>query len=81
MLSKLAFLYIFNLALLVAYAHYIISVSYTHLDVYKRQLINNAGVGFYALHEELNPVKISQMVRTNLEAPMIDVYKRQQEVC
>lgn len=34
-------------------------------------LINNAGVGFYALHEELNPVKISQMVRTNLEAPMI----------
>ena len=34
-------------------------------------LINNAGVGFYSLHEELNPVKISQMVRTNLEAPMI----------
>ena len=34
-------------------------------------LINNAGVGYYALHEELNPVKISQMVRTNLEAPMI----------
>ena len=34
-------------------------------------LINNAGVGFYALHEELNPVKISQMVRINLEAPMI----------
>lgn len=34
-------------------------------------LINNAGVGFYDLHEELNPVKISQMVRTNLEAPMI----------
>ena len=38
-------------------------------DIYL--LINNAGVGFYALHEELNPVKISQMVRTNLEAPMI----------
>lgn len=34
-------------------------------------LINNAGVGYYSLHEELNPVKISQMVRTNLEAPMI----------
>lgn len=34
-------------------------------------LINNAGVGFYSLHEELNPVKISQMVRTNLEAPMV----------
>ena len=30
-------------------------------------LINNAGVGFYALHEELNPVKISQMVRTKNE--------------
>ncbi len=34
-------------------------------------LINNAGVGYYGLHEELNPQKISQMVRTNLEAPMI----------
>lgn len=34
-------------------------------------LINNAGVGYYGLHEELSPQKISQMVRTNLEAPMI----------
>lgn len=34
-------------------------------------LINNAGVGYYGLHEEMNPQKISQMVRTNLEAPMI----------
>ena len=34
-------------------------------------LINNAGVGYYGIHEELNPQKISQMVRTNLEAPMI----------
>ncbi|MFQ9894677.1 MAG: hypothetical protein ACLRWA_00310 [Lachnospira sp.] len=29
------------------------------------------GVGYYGLHEELNPKKIQKMVRTNLEAPMI----------
>ena len=34
-------------------------------------LVNNAGVGYYGLHEELNPAKIKEMVRTNLEAPMI----------
>lgn len=34
-------------------------------------LVNNAGVGFYGLHEELNANKIKQLVRTNLEAPMI----------
>ena len=34
-------------------------------------LVNNAGVGYYGLHEELNPQKIQQMVRTNLEVPMI----------
>ena len=34
-------------------------------------LVNNAGVGYYGLHEELNPSKISRMVRTNLEVPMI----------
>lgn len=34
-------------------------------------LINNAGVGFYGPHETLNSTKIQQMVRTNLEAPMI----------
>lgn len=34
-------------------------------------LVNNAGVGFYGLHEEINAAKISKMVRTNLEAPMI----------
>lgn len=34
-------------------------------------LVNNAGVGFYGLHEELNPKKIMELVRTNLEAPMI----------
>lgn len=36
-----------------------------------RILVNNAGVGYYGLHEELNPDKIKRMVRTNLEAPMI----------
>ena len=34
-------------------------------------LVNNAGVGYYGLHEELNPNRIREMVRTNLEAPMI----------
>lgn len=36
-----------------------------------RVLVNNAGAGYYGLHEELNPKKIQEMVRTNLEAPMI----------
>ena len=36
-----------------------------------RVLINNAGVGYYGLHEQLNPGKIREMVRVNLEAPMI----------
>lgn len=34
-------------------------------------LVNNAGVGYYGLHEELNVKKIKEMVRTNLEVPMI----------
>lgn len=34
-------------------------------------LVNNAGVGYYGLHEELNVLKIQTMVRTNLEVPMI----------
>lgn len=34
-------------------------------------LVNNAGVGYYGLHEELSPVKMKELVRTNLEAPMI----------
>jgi short-subunit dehydrogenase len=38
-----------------------------HLSV----LVNNAGTAYYGLHEELNARKIRQMVRTNLEAPMI----------
>ena len=36
-----------------------------------KEIDNNAGVGYYGLHEELNPKKIQKMVRTNLEAPMI----------
>lgn len=36
-----------------------------------RVLVNNAGVGYYGLHEELSPAKIKKLVRTNLEAPMI----------
>ncbi len=34
-------------------------------------LVNNAGVGYYGPHEELNVWKIQQMVRTNLEVPLI----------
>lgn len=36
-----------------------------------RVLVNNAGVAYYGLHEELSPQKIRELVRTNLEAPMI----------
>lgn len=36
-----------------------------------RILVNGAGVGYYGPHEELNAKKIGEMVRTNLEAPMI----------
>lgn len=34
-------------------------------------LVNNAGVGYYGLHEEINSKKIQEMVRINLEVPMI----------
>ena len=34
-------------------------------------LVNNAGVGYFSPHEELNPAKIHAMVMTNLEVPMI----------
>lgn len=34
-------------------------------------LVNNAGVAYYGLHEELNPKKIAEMVRINLEVPMV----------
>ena len=34
-------------------------------------LINNAGTAYYGLHEELRPEGISEMVRVNLEVPML----------
>ncbi|WP_333860889.1 SDR family oxidoreductase [Clostridium sp.] len=34
-------------------------------------LVNNAGVGYFGPHEELNPEKIHSMVSTNLEIPMV----------
>lgn len=34
-------------------------------------LVNNAGVGFYGLHEELNSSKIHELVTVNLEAPLL----------
>lgn len=34
-------------------------------------VVNNAGVGYFAPHEELNPNKIHEMVTVNLEAPMV----------
>lgn len=34
-------------------------------------LVNNAGVGYYGLHEELNSAKIKELVEVNLTAPMI----------
>ncbi len=34
-------------------------------------LVNCAGVGYYGLHEEINYKNIQEMVRTNLELPMI----------
>ncbi|APM39673.1 SDR family oxidoreductase [Clostridium kluyveri] len=34
-------------------------------------LVNNAGVGYFGPHEELNPKKIHLMVSTNLEVPMV----------
>lgn len=38
-------------------------------DVYI--LVNNAGVGFYGLHEQLRAADIMTMLRTNLELPML----------
>lgn len=34
-------------------------------------LINNAGVGFYGLHEEIAVQNLQTMIRTNLEVPII----------
>jgi len=34
-------------------------------------LVNSAGVGYYGLHEELSETKIKEIIRTNLEAPIL----------
>lgn len=34
-------------------------------------LVNNAGVGYFGPHEELNPAKIHELVTINLEVPML----------
>lgn len=34
-------------------------------------LVNNAGCAYYGLHEELNTAKIKEMVRINLELPLL----------
>ena len=34
-------------------------------------IVNNAGCGYYGLHEELNASMIHEMVTVNLEVPMI----------
>ncbi|AGY74968.1 MULTISPECIES: SDR family oxidoreductase [Clostridium] len=34
-------------------------------------LVNNAGVGYFGPHEELNPRKIHEMITVNLEVPMV----------
>ena len=34
-------------------------------------LVNNAGVGFFGPHEEINVGNIQTMLRTNLEVPLI----------
>ena len=34
-------------------------------------LVNNAGVGYFGPHEELNPAKIHEMVTINIEIPML----------
>lgn len=47
-------------------------------------LINCAGVGYFGLHEEINPTKLHKMITLNLEAPLVltqlllrDLKKRQ----
>lgn len=34
-------------------------------------LVNNAGVGYYGPHEELNPKKIHEMTTVNIEVPLL----------
>lgn len=47
-----------------------------HITVIRKQeeislLVNNAGVGFFGPHEELNPKKIHEMVAVNIEVPLL----------
>lgn len=41
------------------------------LEYHPEILVNCAGVGYYGLHEDISPVDIAAMCRTDLEAPMI----------
>ncbi|OEG00033.1 3-oxoacyl-ACP reductase [Vulcanibacillus modesticaldus] len=34
-------------------------------------LVNNAGVGYFGPHEQINPKQIESMVKTNIQAPLI----------
>ena len=34
-------------------------------------LVNCAGVGYYGLHDEIRPENISELIRTNLEVPLL----------
>ena len=34
-------------------------------------LINCAGIGYFGLHEEINPTKLHKMITLNLEAPLV----------
>lgn len=56
---------VLDTAQLCAHVHQIAAQHSVHV------LVNNAGVGYYGLHEELSPDKIKRLVRTNLETPMI----------
>jgi len=40
-------------------------------EVELQVLVNNAGAAYYGLHEEQSPAKIMEMVRVNLEVPMV----------
>lgn len=47
-----------------------------HIDKIKKEneiniLVNNAGVGYFGPHEEINPKKIHEMVCINLEVPLV----------
>lgn len=37
-------------------------------------LVNNAGIGYYGPHEEINTKKLHTMIATNLEAPIILIH-------